>query len=92
MLKKRIKKRRVTFSLTAPRAKDVCLTGTFNNWDINKHHMKKSNDGVWTKTVVIPPGTYEYKYLVGDEWSHDTANKHITYNEHGTLNSIITVE
>lgn len=92
MSKKRGKKRRVTFSLIAPGVKDVSLAGTFNNWDINKHHMKKNNDGVWVKTIIIPPGTYEYKYLVGDEWWHDPVNDQVTYNEHGTLNSIITVK
>ena len=92
MVQKRVKRKRVTFSLSAPGAKDVCLTGTFNNWDIRKHHMKQNEDGVWTKTVIIPPGTYEYKYIVGDEWWHDPANENVAYNEHGTLNSLITIK
>ena len=92
MMKKRGKRRRITFSLSAPDAKDVSLTGSFNNWDINKHHMKKNDNGVWIKTVIIPPGTYEYKYFVSGEWWHDPANENMTYNEHGTLNSIITIE
>ncbi len=92
MAQKRVKRKRVTFSLSAPGAKDVSLTGTFNNWDIKKHLMKQNDDGLWTKTVIIPPGTYEYKYLVGGEWWHDPENESVTYNEHGTLNSIITIK
>jgi 1,4-alpha-glucan branching enzyme len=92
MFKKKENRRRVTFSLVTHEAKDVRLTGTFNNWDINKHPMKTKKDGVWTKTVMIPPGIYEYKFLVDDEWRHDYTNDHVTYNEHGTLNSLIVVE
>ena len=92
MVKKKEKRRRVTFSLFTPGAKDVRLTGTFNNWGINKHHMKINNDGIWTKTVIIHPGTYEYKFLVDDEWRHDPTNDLVTYNEYGTLNSLIVIE
>ena len=92
MADKRVKRKRVTFSIVAPGVEDVCLTGTFNDWNTDRHHMKKNSDGVWSKTVVIPPGTYEYKYLVGGEWWHDPGNDHVTYNEHGTLNSVITVD
>jgi len=88
----KVKRRRVTFSLITTEAKDVRLTGTFNNWDTNKHIMKKKEDGVWTRTVIIPPGTYEYKFLVDDEWWHDSENNNLAYNEYGTLNSIIIVE
>ncbi|NLD37122.1 MAG: glycoside hydrolase [Desulfatiglans sp.] len=89
---KRGQKRRVTFSISAPGAKDVCLAGSFNNWSTGKHHMKSNGDGLWTKTVIIPPGTYEYKYLVGGEWRHDPNNQNVAYNEHGTLNSVIDVK
>lgn len=91
MAYKRGERKRVTFSLAAPGVKDVCLAGSFNNWNINSHHMKHNGDGLWTKTVIIPPGKYEYKYLVGGEWWHDPLNENVAYNEHGTLNSVITV-
>jgi len=88
---KRGQRRRVTFTLAAPGARDVCLAGSFNNWNINSHHMKLNGDGLWTKTVIIPPGKYEYKYLVGGEWWHDPKNQDVCYNNHGSLNSIIIV-
>ena len=92
MTQKSVKRKRVTFSLTAPGAEDVRLAGTFNNWDIKKHPMKQNEKGIWTKTVIIPPGTYEYKYLVGGEWWNDPENINSRYNEHGTLNSIVVVK
>ena len=92
MTQKSVKRKRITFSFTAPGAEDVRLAGTFNNWDIKKYPMKQNKKGIWTKTVIIPPGTYEYKYLVGDEWLHDPENKNVVTNEHGTLNNIVTVK
>jgi 5'-AMP-activated protein kinase regulatory beta subunit len=92
MTTKRGQKRRVTFSISAPGAKDVCLAGSFNSWNISSHHMKQNGDGLWKKSVIIPPGTYEYKFLVDGEWWHDPQNQNVAYNEHGTLNSVITVK
>ena len=92
MGKNKITRRRVKFALIAPGAKNVSLAGTFNGWNTEKHLMNKNKEDVWTKTVVIPPGTYEYKFLVGGEWLHDPENEHVNYNEHGTLNSVIIVD
>ncbi len=89
--KTQIKKKRVVFALDAAGAKEVSLVGTFNLWDANKHSMKREKDGVWKKIIVIPPGTYEYKFLVDGEWWNDPKNQNQCQNEHGTLNSVITV-
>ena len=84
-------RKRVVFSLTASGVKNVSLAGTFNNWNLEKHKMKKNNDGLWTKTVIIPLGNYEYKYIVDGEWWHDPENEKAVLNEHGTFNSVITI-
>ena len=83
------KKRRRAFFLEAPHAKEVILMADFNNWDRKIHPMKQNKNGVWNKTVVIPPGRYEYKFLVDGEWWHDPNNQEVCYNKHGTLNSVI---
>ena len=36
----KVRKRRVSFSLEAPRAHQVSLVGDFNAWDPRKHVMK----------------------------------------------------
>jgi len=86
------KKRRIVFLLEAPHAKEVILMADFNKWDRKAHPMKKDENGVWNKTVVIPPGRYEYKFLVDSEWWHDPKNQDVCYNNHGTLNSVIIVD
>jgi len=91
MSKKIDKKRRLTFSLDAPGAKEVLLVGDFNGWNTKKHPMKKSKRGIWNKIVMLSPGTHEYKFFVDGEWWHDPNNDQTCYNEYGTLNSLITV-
>ena len=89
--KAQVKRKRIIFSLDAPGAKEVSLVGTFNMWNKKKHPMKKTDDGIWKKFIIIPSGKYEYKFLVDGEWWHDPKNEKVCYNEHGTLNSVITV-
>ena len=86
------KRRRVTFSLEAPYAEKVSLAGDFNRWNATRHPMKKSAGGTWVKTVIIPPGQYEYKFLVDGQWQRDPANERVCKNRLGTLNSVIIVK
>lgn len=39
-------KERVTFKLYTPEAGKVSVAGSFNNWDIFSHPMKRNNNGL----------------------------------------------
>jgi len=91
MPKKIDKTRRLTFSLYAPGAKKVILVGEFNKWNNKVDPMKKNKKGIWNNIVMLLPGTHEYKFIVDGEWWHDPKNDQTCYNQHGTLNSVITV-
>ena len=84
-------KKRVIFSLHAPSASEVCLVGSFNEWDAGRHMMKKNASGEWSKTVYIEPGEYEYKFLVDGEWTTDPQCDRTVHNEFGTLNNLLVV-
>ena len=90
--REKIKKRRVTFALRAPNAEEVILLGDFNRWNEKKHRMKKDENGIWKKVVIIPAGRYEYKYLVDGRWQIDPKNRDVCPNCFGSLNNIIVVE
>ncbi|HPQ17690.1 MAG TPA: glycogen-binding domain-containing protein, partial [bacterium] len=62
-----------TFEVDAPGARRVTIAGEFNNWDMNKHELKKEADGKWRITLDLAPGTYEYKFLQDGDW--DKLNK-----------------
>jgi 1,4-alpha-glucan branching enzyme len=69
------KKKRITFKLEAPYAKEVILLGDFNNWDGRHHIMRRDRDGIWNRAVLLSPGRYEYGFVVDgyslDDTSHD---------------------
>ncbi|MDH4205941.1 MAG: glycogen-binding domain-containing protein [Desulfobacteraceae bacterium] len=85
----KIKRRRVNFSLEATEAKEIILIGDFNNWNTKKHPMHKDKNGMWVKTVIIPSGKYEYKFLVDGQWKEDPKNNQTCLNCFGTQNSVL---
>ena len=85
-------RRRITFMFEEASAGQVILTGDFNQWDIEKHPMRKRPDGVWEKIVMLPPGRFEYKFKVDGQWRRDPANHHRCKNTFGTRNSVIVIE
>ncbi len=46
----------VNFVCRAPDAKQVFLTGDFNDWDPVSHPMKRQPDGAWTAQVPLNHG------------------------------------
>lgn len=85
------KTQKVTFSIEAPEAKEVVLSGDFNDWDTKRHPMSKGKNGVWKKTVTLEPKTYEYKFLVDGEWKEDSRIGQTCLNCFGTANNILNL-
>ena len=89
--KQKMEKQKVIFSIEAAEAKKVILMGDFNNWDPKTHPMKKDGNGVWKKTLMLPPNKYEYKFLIDGDWKEDPRNDQECPNCFGTVNSIFTL-
>lgn len=87
----KVKRRKVTFSFELADARDVILMGDFNNWNPKTHPMKSEGNGLWEKNVLIPPGKYEYKFLVDGQWKEDPKNDQSCPNCFGTSNSILNL-
>ncbi|MBC8391542.1 MAG: glycoside hydrolase [Deltaproteobacteria bacterium] len=87
-----IKRKRVTFSFEATAAGEVILMGDFNNWNPKKHPMKQDKGERWSKTVVLSPGTHEYKFFVDGEWKEDPRNDQTCANCFGTQNSVLNIK
>lgn len=83
--------RRVKFSIQAASDLPVYVAGTFNDWNPEGIPMKEK-DGVYTATVSLEPGVYEYKFIVNGFWTMDPdPSREWRANGLGTLNSVITV-
>ena len=81
-------KKRLTFRLCAPEAREVYVAGTFNDWDPQARALKRSKAGVWTTWMSLPPGMYEYRFVVDGEWCEDPECAESKANEHGSHNSV----
>ena len=81
----------VRFSLVKPAAKRVSVCGDFNGWSPSAEPMKWHEDGHWDATVGLPPGSYQYKFLVDEEWLPDPAAQKSVPNPYGSLNSVVEV-
>ena len=69
MAKKAVKptngKKRVSFEVEAEAGSKVFLAGCFNGWTPGKKEMvDKNSSGVFKCVVMLPPGTYEYKFVI----------------------------
>jgi 1,4-alpha-glucan branching enzyme len=79
------------FRLYSPKAKNVSVTGTFNNWDTKKDSAKKDSKGNWTRKINLKPGRYEYKFFVDGSWINDP-NSNAVFNSFGTQNSVVEIK
>ncbi len=84
----------ITFSLFAPRAAKVNLAGDFNNWSTGADPMyNREGRGVWTVTIPLPPGRYEYKFLLdGERWIPDPGNTERVDDGFGGVNAVVVVQ
>jgi len=90
MISKGSKKGSVRFSIKpANGVKQVKLAGDFNEW--KPAAMTRQKDGSFVKLVNVPPGTYEYKFVIDSEWTIDPDNNTWAVNKYGTLNSVAEV-
>ncbi|MBW2269063.1 MAG: AAA family ATPase [Deltaproteobacteria bacterium] len=67
--------REVVVRFRDQQASDVRIAGDFNGWvpDKGVRSLIESEGGtrVWTKILQLPPGRYEYRYVVDGEWRED---------------------
>ncbi len=82
--------RPVEFLLERASAKKATVAGTFNNWDSSRTPMHKGASG-WKATLWLPPGRYEYKFVVDGEWVCDPNAAQSAPNGFGTQNSVLVV-
>jgi Glycogen recognition site of AMP-activated protein kinase len=83
----------VRFELEAPDAGRVTLAGSFNEWSDSSIVFSRAAGGaVWSVTVALPPGRYQYLFVVdGNRWIPDPAAHAQVADEFGQQNSLLVV-
>ncbi len=56
-----------------PDAKQVFLSGSFNDWKVVDIAMEKKQNH-WQVSLPLKPGNYEYKFIVDGEWKNHGSN------------------
>ena len=81
----------VTFTVHADKGKAVYVAGEFNKWNPTAKKMAYKA-GVYTATVKLAAGTYQYKFVIDGTWCADPENVNAVANDQGTFNSVIEVK
>ena len=81
----------VHLELFDPNAADVCIAGSFNQWQPQATPMVSLGNGKWSKELTLPAGRYEYRFVVDGAWITDPNARETAPNPFGTANSILTI-
>lgn len=70
--------------------KSVAVAGTFNHWHVEQDLMTKvEGRRLWTKTLLLKPGRYEYQFVLdGEKWVQD---QNAEESDCGARHSVVTV-
>lgn len=86
------KMKKVRFECSAEPGSQVCVAGTFNNWDATANPLKDNLDcGHFKAVLSIPEGTHEYKFVVNGVWLSDPKCPDWVPDGCGAMNSVLKV-
>ncbi len=81
----------VRFALYRPDAREVRLAGDFTAWQA-RVPLVRQPDGSWLAEVKLPPGEYEYAFVVdGRQWTGDPTATRFRDDGLGGRNALLTV-
>ncbi len=68
------------------------VVGEFNNWSTDDLPMERQDDGSLQVTVRLRPGTYRYRFYLGDgRWENAWDADAYAANEFGGADSVVIV-
>jgi hypothetical protein len=71
----------------------VAIAGDFNNWDPQVNILEDpEGDGIWTGTLKLEPGRYEYMFVMdGEKWFPDPNALRYVKDGFGNKNAILEI-
>ena len=82
----------VRLVLVQPEARSVSVAGDFNGWSPSRTTMERSESGVWTATIQLRPGRYQYMFVIdGKQWIADPLAKEDAGDGFGAQNAVLDV-
>lgn len=82
----------VRLILVQPDAQSVSVAGDFNGWNPAQTKLERADGGVWTVTIPLKPGRYEYMFVVnGKQWIADPLAAEDAGDGFGSQNAVLDV-
>ncbi|MDH4086428.1 MAG: isoamylase early set domain-containing protein [Nitrospira sp.] len=82
----------VRLVLLQPGAQSVSVAGDFNGWDPAQTKLERSDGGVWTATIPLKPGRYQYMFVIdGKQWIADPLAAEEATDGFGAQNAVLDV-
>ncbi len=88
---------KTAFVCHAQAAQSVFLAGSFNGWDPQSTPMEPQGVDTWLAELELPPGQYEYKFVVDGAWCCEPGREDhspcpdCVANPFGTMNRLIDI-
>jgi hypothetical protein len=80
----------VELSLAKADARHVTVAGDFNDWQVDAARMVRGQDGVWRIRLQLPPGRYQYVFVVDEnEWIADPQASTVVDSGFSGANSVL---
>lgn len=67
------------------------MAGTFNDWDPADTPLVFIGGTTWYKHIFLPPGRYEYRFVVDGRWFDPPTAKAYVPNPFGSRNAVVEV-
>lgn len=82
----------VRLVLLQPGAQSVSVAGDFNGWNPGQTKLERSEGGVWTATIPLKPGRYQYMFVIdGKQWIADPLAGEASGDGFGSENAVLDV-
>ena len=82
--------KKTLFRIEADKGSEVYVAGSFNGWNPLKDKLTYRK-GVFSRSLLLPVGRHEYKFVVDGTWCVDPACPEWAPNGLGSLNSVAIV-
>lgn len=81
----------VNFVCVAPQAKEVFITGDFNDWHPTSHPMQRQPDRAWQIQLTLNHGHHHYRFLVDGKPMLDPKAQGIARDHQGEKVSLVAI-
>jgi hypothetical protein len=82
----------VRLVLLQPGARSVSVAGDFNGWNPAETKLERSEGGLWTATIALKPGRYQYMFVIdGKQWIADPLAEEGSGDGFGAQNAVLDV-